>query len=260
MNTNMEGKCYNMVQGSKGVSRICVLAVAAALSAMSVKAGVIVNGFEWEYAYFGNEIPVAGDAAWQNFTGSITPSPYHDGEKIVINTQADLDQQAYYTSTVWSPATSGISTVEFRLRLVSVTPGSALGESTPVFQIGNAAGGIVFCLGEQGLTLTPGSGTPIVTGFDAFQTHTFRLTIDADNNTFSLDIDGNREVDSQNLEAAAAGTVLRFGDMTSSMGGMVEYEYIAFNNTGAPVPEPHAALLLLPAIGAAVFFRTPRSR
>lgn len=253
---------YNKVTNgfSKTVSPLCAATIALAAVMMPANAATVIGGTEWEYAFYGDQIPILGDSSWTNFTGSATPYPSYDGNNIVINTSADLDYQAYYTSTVWNPGTSGKAAFEFRLRLVSVTPDSALG-STIAFQVGTGGGGLLFYLGENGITLIPGSGTPSVTGFDPFETNTYRVIIDLDANTFSLDINGTRQLSDTSLDASFAGKVLRFGDLSSGSSGRVEYEYVAFNNASAPIPEPKtAALLLLTVGGVVVLFDESRSR
>lgn len=177
-----------------------------------------------------------------------------------MNTSAALLQQVYYTSTQWNPSTTtGVASVEFRMSLGGVMEDSA-NDNVIVFTMAYGSGGTAFYLGENGLTLFPGSGTPLVADFDPTETHTYRVIFNTTNATFSLDIDGIRKVSDHALSTVFASNVLRIGDSSSSVGGIMRYEYIAWDNSSAPIPEPAAALLIPVALGAVALSRSRRNR
>lgn len=213
-----------------------ILIAALAVVLLPCHAADSSDEYQWEHRYDGVEIPVTGNYSWHVFQGSATLIPSHDGGALVINTNGELDEQAYYTSTEWEPSPdASTASAEVRCRVESVAEKS-INNAVIVFAIGIESGGTALYLGPEGLYLFPGSGPPVVTDLDPFESHTYRIILNVAENLFSLEIDGVEKLSDQPLNLSFDSNVLRIGDMSSSVGGIVHYEHVAWSNSGSPTP------------------------
>lgn len=260
MITNMKSFCTKSSSSrTRLVSPLLGLASACLLAAAPQAGAVVINGNDWEYGYYGSQIPLVSNVnTWTNYVGSATNSPYYSGSNLVIDTNQQLDQVAYFNAVQWNPSTvTGIASLEMRMKLDAVMPGGTV-NATIGLSLFTPVGGTSFYYSAGGLAFASDPGTPVVTDFDPFQMNTYTMIINVNANTYSLSINGDQKLASAPLDPTLAFNILRIGDPATGTGGIVQYEYIAWNNSSAPIPEPSAALLLPVAFGLVAFARFRR--
>lgn len=239
------------------ISKSVVAAVLAG-GAVAAQGSVTVDGYSWDYAYTGDAVPTASSPAWTTAgSGSFSAS----GGILTVDTTTDDGRYFQInTGTEWNPTPSGTAYVQFKVKVNS--------------ENGNFAGGLY--VGGQGRSINMNIGadggfsgvfdnseTNIVNNLDVTQYHTYRVAFrpDVSENSYTLWID-----DMTPANYVASGTLysgsgyMYFGDGGGSQQGSMDWDYIAWNNNGAPVAVPEPAALSLLGLAGLLGLRRQRRR
>lgn len=225
--------------------------VGGLMSVGSVASAAVVNGYEWDNVYTGDQLPLATDAKWNVFANA-GASAVHNGDGTITLTSPPAGSPSnsegiYYTQTGdWNPAATAYA--EFKLK-TTVHDGEVFGTTLSVMS--ENAGGLVVLLSADGLHLNDDPNV-LVHALDTSVFHVYRVSIAGA--TYSISIDGAPVVVNKALDAGLVFDILRIGDPGTNIGGAATYEYVAFNNESAPVavPEPTAGLVVASMAGLAL--------
>lgn len=222
---------------------VCVCSAASAAT---------FNGYEWEHGYAGADLPLTSSSEWaltMNAGGSVAHTP---GTSITLTSPPSLGGATGYEEVGgnWAPGASGTAWLEFGIQVNQIQDGVSDATMLNIAE-GAGGGGIAFLLGASGVHYY-GNGT-ILAAIDITEYHVYRLSLTPATQTFSLWVDGTNYVNEATLWAGSSPNYLGFGDFGGGVGGEVVYDYIAWNNSGAPtpVPEPVGAMIWLGAAGLA---------
>lgn len=212
------------------------------LLAGSVASATVINGFNWDYVYTGDQLPTSTDAKWSVNGGDGSSAQHLQAGTITLTTPFD---NFLYMDQIGEWAPSGTAYAEFKVKVDSFNDGEASGTSLNVFTA--AGGGTILLLRADGIHLLDGSGDaePLAYGMDPTAFHVYRVAASTTTDTYSVDVDGVTVLSNKPLWSALNADILRIGDPGSNTGGVATYEYVAFNNSSAPVaiPEPASAAL-----------------
>jgi len=233
---------------------LAALAVGGATFAFIADAqAVIVDGLNWDFAYTGDALPTASTPAWT--TGGSGGQSVAGGELTVDTTSVDNRYYEIADGGSWNPEVGSTTWVQFRMKVNSQSPSPR--RFATQMGIAGAAKSIYMQFG------TYDNNTGLKTGVfdnaennivevDVFQYHTYRVSFDPTGNTYSLWID-NMNTPVVTSPLFTSGAAMFFADGGGDVQGSSTWDYIAWNNSTAPVPEPLGFGLL--AAGALAFRR-----
>lgn len=229
--------------------RFALIVLVALVSVPVSASAVIINGYDWDYAYTGADLPLASDSSWTVFK-NVGATAVRDGASLVLTSPpppAPASHGIYYTAsaTEWAPVADGGAAIEFRLKIDSIYSGMRFG--TVLYAV-TKEGGMLFYVGADGIYLHPGTSTTPAVAVDTSEFKTYRITLNTASNTFSFYVDGALELSDISFNTEIKSDALRFGDPGTVAGGVASYEYVAWSNATAPVPEPAVAMLTLSGI------------
>lgn len=211
------------------------------LAASSVQA-VLINDVDFSYVYDGSASPT--NPPWS--TPLANGSGISDGNVFTIATTAA--ENRYYLMTAgtgipWNAGGDEGSTIEFRIKIEEQASGA---DAAAYLTVTNGSRNFSFTLTDEGVLI---NGGPLYE-MNTSVFNVFRLTLTGSGATATMNVYLNNDPTPiiQNFASSAANTNNRiyFGDPSNSVGGITQWDYIAFTNDGAyaPVPEPGTAMLL----------------
>jgi hypothetical protein len=236
------------------------VALAAGLLACSTAASAaVVNGYNWDNVFTGDQIPLTTDSNWSVNTPSGSVSHVDPG---TITLDSDVDGSVYIDSNIWAPANNATPTAEFKVKIERFNDGEESGTTLNVMD--STDGGMQLLLRSGRIAVLDNNGvTDNLYSVDTTQYHVYRVALNTTTATYSIYVDDMNTpvVVGQPLHTGLAYEVLRIGDPGSNTGGKATFEYVAFNNSTAPtpVPEPAIGLLVMAFAGAATLGRRRRA-
>jgi len=225
-------------------------------AATVASASIDVDGFTWDYAYTGDALPTASSPAWT--TGGGGSASVLGGVLTIDTTTTDGKFFEIARGGDYNPTTvSGEKAyIQFRAKVNSEVDGIRF--ATQIY-VGGQAGTIALNLGNfGGNTGVFDNASNFLVNVDLSQWHTYRVELDANAPSYRLWIDDfNTSVASGT--GFGTGGSMYFGDGSGDTQGNVDFDYIAWTNTGAPVAVPEPAALSLVMLGAAIIARRRRT-
>lgn len=228
---------------------VFALSVAAALSCSAASAAVVVNGYQWDYAYTADTTPANASPAWelvsQNAGGT---SSVADGNLTVVTATDGGNLFLRQTGSEWNPQTGQTTYIEIRMKVtgeggINIGDGSGVNKNRQVL-IWFREGQIRF----NGIGSTVGA----ITDVDYSQWHTYRITYTpgADKQQFWVDDFDAAPLMINNDANWSTTRLLSVGDFSNATRGTFVIDYIAWNNNGAPLVIPEPASLGVALLGA----------
>lgn len=181
--------------------------------------------------------------------------PSTDGNILSYTSDGDLDL-AFFESTNWPTDVTDANgwTLEVRVRILSETDSFGTFGINVADQTGGSSS-TFFAIGEDHFAAINGTVTAIEETLDTNDNtdafHTFRLAQEPNLDTFIIHRDGV-SLGTFDANKTAAGSFFAFGDVSTTIGGQVEIDYVRFDSRGAfGIPEP-SSLTLLAAVATLV--------
>lgn len=221
----------------------------------SVASATVINGYDWDNVYTGDQIPTATDTEWTVAGGDGSSAQHLTAGTITLT--SPFDNYMYIQKIGdWAPSPTATSYAEFKVKVDGFVGGESSATTLNVFTAGG--GGMMILLRAAGVHLLDGVSDPeaLVYALDTSAYHVYRVAASSVSDTYSVSVDGVTIASNLALNSGLNFDILRIGDAGSNTGGVATYEYVAFNNASAPiqVPEP-AGAAVLGLIGAAALRR-----
>ena len=217
------------------------------------------NDPSWSFEYLGQKWPATVEGGietpeWNRHIGGTgaTASLSYDGDDMYLRQDTSRDAYRYYYQTDpgsgagdpdarnWDVDFSVGATVECRVRVVGLTSGGAslfMGSDTSYTSL--QFSGDPDDAGKSRITLS-GEDSVSTSSIDTTLWHTYRLVVKDDK--VGLYVDGSVNPILMNTLVPATDDELRFGDVTTSGAGNVDWDYVRAYLDG-PVPELPGELL-----------------
>lgn len=231
------------------VSKMLGIAMIVGATSVVANAAIDVDGYTWDFAYTGDALPTASSPAWT--TGGAGAASVSSG---VLNIDTTTNDGKYFEINRggdYNPTTvSGEKAyIQFRAKVNSEVDGVRF--ATQIY-IAGQAGTIALNLGEfGGNTGVFDNASNFLSAVDLSQWHTYRVELDANAPSYRLWIDDfNTSVASGT--GYGNGGSMYFGDGSGDTQGNVDFDYIAWTNTGAPVAVPEPAFFSVVMLGAGI--------
>ncbi len=237
----------------KAVAALCLMSLTLTPSASAA----IINGVNFETAYFGDVLPNAAAPSW-----TIVGSAGVANAATQIYTVSTTGTQASYSERTLSMAGVNGVTIEFRANVSTMAGTLAAGDLR--FYTGSEV--FLFRLADDvvffGNSVESASSYAIST--DAM--HTYRITLERQESGFlaNLYIDhaSTPVISGVAAGSSSTGARIQWGDTATSGGvnGTMGWNYVAYTTSGAyaPVPEPATTALLFGVGGGMLFLRQRR--
>lgn len=226
------------------------LALLSSVSIMgtAASAAVVAGGNTWEYGYTGDGDLTPQASTTPDFTigGAPTSESVSGG---ILTQVSPADGGRYYLTPAggaWNPTAASGETafLEARIKIDEIASGARWGTQVFIgannFRIDLNVGtfGGQYGVFDANLVLLATMDSTTVLDW-----HTYRVEMNSANGTFNLWVDGLQPIANRPMLGNIYND-LYFGDGSGDAGGTQRIDYVVWNNSGAPVPEPAALSLL----------------
>jgi|GEM_PF-2580310 len=259
----LEIRCNNLLGAIKRRAWLFLMP-AAMMVCGSLGHAAIINGVDFTTVYTGTSLPENATPAWtatvNGTTSIVTPNSPSAGI-LTIDTSTDY----VYYSRIWSASTD--TTLEISMQVDSVYTGNYASTSlyftngTKDYRIFFAPTAIL--VGDIGGTPAAPTGDFATYSFDttgAF--NTYRVTLESGSMSLYVNNSTTAAVSGYTGTANDTSNVVYFGDVSGTVAGVSEWEYLAFTNAGAyaPVPEPTSLGLFVAGLATVLLTRRRKQR
>lgn len=219
-----------------------------ALSVASASGAIVVDGYEWDHAYTGDVLPddALSTPQWTKVeSGGSALLTLGGGELTIDTTNVTSTRYRLPDGSAWDPANEQTSWVQFRMKVNSqkatqFAAGFYLGGGT-----GAHARRIDLNIGSLNGGGVSNSSYQLIASLDVTQWHTYRVAFNLSDNTYRLWIDDFAATPYTGALIGFGGFAdqLTFGGLHGDARGSSTWDYVAWNNSHAPVAVPEPALL-----------------